>query len=260
MRRGAGLEQARMNQLLRRRMRRLRFLPRLVRSVRKRIIRFVHGDEYFVAEYYGARFLVRRRDMVAREIALQNFERPQLEYMISACSRFRPDLFIDVGANGGLYSCVLLKQRLVPRAILFEPDRRNFAHLSANLLINGLTEVADSRQVAVGAAPGRLRLVPGEDSNTGASRIVADSESGYDVEAVRIDDAVALSGGAIAVKMDVEEFELRVIAGMGRTLRENRGIVQIETTTNRMEVVELMRTHGYVQTADFFSDLVFEKP
>ena len=240
-------------------MRRLRFLPRLARSMRKRVIRLLHGNEYFIAEYFGARFLVREQDMVAREIALQNFERPQLEHMKRACERLHPDLFIDVGANGGLYSCVLLKQRLVPRAVLFEPDRRNFAHLSANLLINGLTDVADSRQAAVGSAPGQLRLIPGAESNTGASRVALDGEGGYDVEAVRIDDAVALSGGTIAVKMDVEEYELQALSGMRRTLRENRGIVQIETVKNRIAVVEFMRTHGYEQTADFYSDLVFEK-
>ena len=30
-----------------------------------------------------------------------------------------------------------MKNRLVPRAILFEPDRRNRVNLGANLLING---------------------------------------------------------------------------------------------------------------------------
>jgi hypothetical protein len=42
---------------------------------------------------------------------------------MSSAAAIKPDVFIDVGANLGLYTCVLLKNRLVPRAILFEPDR-----------------------------------------------------------------------------------------------------------------------------------------
>jgi FkbM family methyltransferase len=242
-----------------RQMRRLRFMPRLFRSFRKRLIGLMHGDEYFVANYFGTRFMVRRQDMVTREIALQNFERPQIEYMIGACARLRPAIFIDIGANGGLYSCILLKGKFVPRALLFEPDRRNFDHLRANLVINKLTEVADSRQAAAGAVPGKLRLVPGGESNTGASRISGDMEQGYDVEAVRLDDVIALSNRTIAVKMDIEGYELQALAGMTRTLRENRGVVQIETTATRAEVIKFMRALGYEQTADFYSDLVFEK-
>jgi FkbM family methyltransferase len=240
-------------------MTRLRLVPRFVRSLRKRYIRLVHGDDYFITNYFGARFLVHWRDMVAREIALRNFERTQLALMTQACARLRPELFIDVGANGGVYSCVLLRRKLVQRAILFEPDRRNLAHLRANLLINNLTGLADCREAAVGAAQGRVRLIPGPDSNTGRSQIAGDGPGGYEVGVIRLDDVVALSGQTIAVKMDIEGYELQALAGMGRTLQENRGIVQIETTTTRADVVRIMRGFGYEQIAGFYFELLFEK-
>lgn len=245
---------------IRREHRRLRLVPRMMRSLRKRCIRLAHGDDYFIASYFGAKFLVHWQDVVAREIALQNFEAPQLRFMIGACAAVQPDLFLDIGANGGLYSCVLLRRKVVPRALLFEPDRRNFAHLQANVLINDLASIADCREAAVGAEPGRLRLVPGGESNTGTSKISADgTPRGYDVAAVRVDDVVDLSGRCIAVKMDIEGFELQALAGMRRTLRENRGIVQIETTTTRAEVVAFMAEHDFRQAANFYTDLVFEK-
>jgi FkbM family methyltransferase len=230
-----------------------------MRSLRKRYIRLVHGDDYFIADYFGARFLIHWQDIVAREIALQNFERSQLTHAIKVCARLQPDLFIDIGANGGLYSCVLLKQKLARRALLFEPDRRNLSHLRANLLINGLTDLADCQETALGSAPGRVRLVPGPDSNTGRSRVAGDGPGGYEIEVVRLDDVVSLSGKTIAVKMDVEGYELQALAGMDRTLQENRGVVQIETTTTRADVIKIMRGFGYERVADFYSELVFEK-
>lgn len=247
------------DRLDRREHRRLRLLPRLMRSLRKRYVRIVHGDDYFIASYFGAKFLVRWQDIVAREIALQNFDAPQLRYMIDVCESFQPELFIDIGANSGLYSCVLLRRGLVPRAILFEPDRRNFAHLQANILINDLAAVADCYSMAAAAETGRLRLVPGGESNTGTSKIALDGAGGYDVDAVRIDGMVDLSGAVIAVKVDVEGFEMQTLAGMRRTLRDNRGIVQIETTTTRADVVAFMADQGFQQTAGFYSDVVFEK-
>jgi FkbM family methyltransferase len=40
---------------------------------------------------------------------------------------------------------------------------------------------------------------------------------------VRFDDFVALTGQTLAIKIDVERYERKVLAGMARTLRDNRG-------------------------------------
>jgi len=120
-----------------------------------------------------------------------------------------------------------MKNRLVPRAILFEPDRRNRVHLGANLLINGLLDAnLEIHAVALGAEPGRFRLVPGPERDIGLSQIVeaAPQGQGYDIEVVRFDEFVALTGQTLAIKIDVERYERKVLAGMARTLRDNRGL------------------------------------
>lgn len=237
---------------------RLRLLPRLARSVRKRYFRSRYGDGEFITSYFGARFHVQMTDMVAREIALQNFERPQIEYFINACSRFRPESFIDIGANIGLYSCILLSRRLVSRAILFEPDRENFERLLANVALNNLEGFVDCRQRAVSATTEKLRLVPGPEANRGKSRI-DQSEAGYEVVAAPLDDVLHVSGQTLAIKMDVEEHELSALSGMQRTLRENGGIIQVECKATRGEVFRILRSHGYSQTEVFDTDVFFEK-
>lgn len=239
---------------------RLRLLPRFVRSLRKRWLRLRNGDEPFVAKYYGAKFCADFKDMVGREIALQNFERAQLDCIIDACKRRRPDLFIDVGANAGLYGCVLLVRGLVPRAVLFEPDRRNLERLRDNIALNSVGSFAEVRPVAVSAKAGRLRLVPGPDSNTGTSRLNASAGmEGYDVDIVALDEILSERGSTLVVKMDVEGHELEALRGMERMLRENAGIVQIETSDNRDEVVKIMADLGYRLTNRFMHDHVFEK-
>jgi FkbM family methyltransferase len=193
---------------------------------------------------------------------------------VRSAAAIKPDIFIDVGANLGLYTCILLKNRLVPRAILFEPDRRNRVHLGANLLINGLLDAnLEIHPVALGAAPGRFRLVPGPERDIGLSQIVETSpqeqgqvhgqdqgqDQGYDVEVVRFDDFVALTGQTLAIKIDVERYERKVLAGMARTLRDNRGIVQIEVLEAREETTALMTAAGFRLAGDFGPNLVFRK-
>jgi FkbM family methyltransferase len=242
----------------RREISRLPFLPRLNRSLRKRYLRFVHGDEPFVVTYFGSRFIVSWSDMVGREIALQNFERPQITSFMEACRRRHPDSFLDVGAHAGLYSCVLLKANVVRTAILFEPDVRNAALLRANLLINGLLDRATVHAAAAGRQAGRSKFARGPDNNTGTARI-ADGVADHEVEVVAVDEVTDFSGRTLAIKIDVEGFELEVLAGLKRTLKENRGIVQIETIENRNDVIEFMRQSGYELVADFYWDLLFEK-
>ena len=76
-----------------------------------------------------------------------------MQNFVRACTKLKPDLFLDIGANLGLYTCIVMKNQLAPRAILFEPDRRNRIHLRANLLINELLDKdIQIHEVALGAA------------------------------------------------------------------------------------------------------------
>ena len=54
---------------------------------------------------------------------------------------------------------------------------------------------------------------------------------------MRFDDFVALAGQTLAIKIDVERYERKVLAGMARRLRDNRGIVQIEVLEAREETI-----------------------
>lgn len=153
------------------------FPPRWRNKIRRRFYspynKLAHRGRYFICRYFGAEFLVRSANVGGLEISAKIAEYPELKNFMSSAAAIKPDIFIDVGANLGLYTCILLKNRLVPRAILFEPDRRNRVHLGANLLINGLLEAnLEIHPLALGAEPGRFRLVPGPERDIGLSQIV----------------------------------------------------------------------------------------
>jgi FkbM family methyltransferase len=234
------------------------FWRRQVRSVRKRIVRATYGDRSFITDYLGAEFLVRLDNVIGREIAYRSFERDRIENFMSLCRRSKPELFLDVGANCGVYACILLKADIVPRAVLFEPDRENAALLRKNLALNDLLGRTDVHEAAAGATAGHATLLPGPASNKGQSRIGTGSD-GYTVEVVTTDDIVPATGKTLAIKIDVEGHELEALAGMARLLHNNRGIVQIESYDHEAQVMQVMIEAGFALVTNFRPDFVFAK-
>lgn len=212
--------------------------------------------------YFGAQFIVDLDEVIGYEIAIRRFEWRELKLMIDACRRLKPAIFLDVGANIGLYACVLGRQRVVPKILALEPDRENFARLQANVELNELSDIVDARPAAAAASAGTLTLVPSGKANRGMSRIEAGAQGGYDVAAVALDEVVPLRDGVIALKIDVEGFEAQVLTGAERLLSGNRGFAQIEFREDAAAayVAERMAALGWRFVERHGLDLRFEKP
>ena len=80
------------------------------RRFRKPFNRIVHGRRYFITQYRGADFLLRSDGIGTLEVSAKIAERLELAHFMRRCADLRPDLFLDIGANIGLYSCILLSR------------------------------------------------------------------------------------------------------------------------------------------------------
>ena len=216
--------------------------------------------------YFETNFIVSLDDEVGYEIALNRFEWRELKLMLDACERLKPELFLDVGANLGLYSCVLGRHKAVPRILSFEPDHVNFERLTANLRLNNLEGLAEAQEAGVGTKAGTATLVPANAENRGVSRIESGAgkvENGaYQVNIVALDDIVRLDGSRIAAKIDVEGHELAVLTGAAQLFTRNGGFAQIEAHTNKDAgvIIELMAAFGWRFVERYGLDVRFEKP
>ena len=84
----------------------LRWRNKLRRRFYKPFNKIVHRGHYFVCSYFGADFLVRSVNVGGLEISAKIGEYPELKNFIRACAEIKPDVFIDIGANLGLYTCI----------------------------------------------------------------------------------------------------------------------------------------------------------
>lgn len=134
-----------------------------------------------------------------------------------------PGTLIDVGANLGLVSIPVV-ERTGSIGIAFEPEPRNFTHLTRNVARHGLTGRIELRQTACYSEPGQFPLLLSE-TNLGDHRLqrtAAPATTGrvIEVQAERLDDA--LRGCAlprpIVLKVDAQGSEVRVFEGATKTL------------------------------------------
>jgi FkbM family methyltransferase len=174
---------------------------------------------------------------------------------------FRADeILVDVGANVGMYTVWAAKTRGV-RVYAFEPEAQNYALLNRNLVLNGLGERVTAYCLALSNAEGFSELhlsdlrAGGSCHSLGervdfAHRPMRPAYSQGCISA-RLDDLVSRRVVAEPhyVKIDVDGFEPKVIAGAAAVLRDSRLkslLVEInQNLPDHMELVAHLNACGY---------------
>jgi FkbM family methyltransferase len=188
-------------------------------------------------------------------------EAAQLDFLFGLLDRHRPKVFLDIGANFGLYA-INVASRYGCRTFALEPDRRNFLQLGANILLNRLADRIDAIPKAAAERCCKTFVLPADDSSTGQTRTSDLPEAGgLPVDAVAI-DALSLPDLAaddwLAAKIDVEGAEPKVIEGMQNLLRRTRCVLQVEVmANNRARVEAVMKDLGYAAAGRIEDDWYF---
>jgi FkbM family methyltransferase len=208
---------------------RLPVLKRLVPSLRKRWAWLSSPHKYRLVHREGARFLVNYTDWADRMVIIHGLaERAQLKFLLQAIAERSCTVFLDIGAHMGTYAIMVARQTRCTKIIAFEPDPKNFAHLQANLLVNGLLDIVESHAIAVSDHDGTVPFVPGPGAYDVWSKIGEADATALAVPAARLDSVVAFAGQNIALKIDIEFHETQALAGMPNLLQKNRCFLQVE--------------------------------
>lgn len=189
-----------------------------------------------------SRIIGRPREFNPLHAVVRNPPNPE---MLVWRDRLSPgDLFVDVGANIGLYTVYACE--LGAEVVAVEPDPANVARIRENLAENGAR--AEVVPKALSAEPGTVVFTA--DLNE-RNHIVPDGGAGRTVEATTLDDLVG--DRTAMVKIDVEGAEELVLRGASRALGERRialmqlewGLDQQSAIDDRSPLLDLLRQHGY---------------
>lgn len=226
-------------------------------ALRKRILLTLKGRYFVISRNRGLIFLADILNYIDREIeAFGEYEAVQVSGLLEKISESNATHFVDIGANLGIYSLAVAKSCPNCEILAFEPDRRNFSQLHANIFLNDLQDRIRVEPYAISAAKGSARFYRYQDENRGRSGLSEDGS--YMVETRRLDDLLQVSGKKIVVKIDVEGREQDVISGAINVLASNDCLLQIESfDPDRIE--RKLAALGYRLTVRMGNDLLFEK-
>jgi FkbM family methyltransferase len=238
--------------------------------LRKRAVRDVvlaqlsaHGHYLYCEVPQGAFFVDPGDQSVGRDLLLKGGWESELfgraVTILTRVGRFKTGgTFVNIGANIGVHVVSALRSGYFARAVAFEPEPANAALLVRNIAANALTDRVIVERVALGDAIGEaeLRLHP---RNKGAHSLQrwpsGDGRESVRVPVKRADAELArldVAPGDIAlILIDVEGYELEVVAGLGALLSRKIPLAvefspERYTTAARASLVERLAEH-YVQ-------------
>lgn len=139
-----------------------------------------------------------------------------------------PFVFLDIGANQGLYSLLAAQNPGASQVLAFEPVARTHDFLSQNIAANGLSGKVNPVRAAISSQTGVVKISVPQAHSGGASieAHMAGSEATATEEIRTLDaaglDALISGAGEIIVKVDVEGHEEAVLTQLMKSAHRDR--------------------------------------
>lgn len=179
-------------------------------------------------------------ESVARNEISKRYEPLQPLFLRRLAMELEPEFFIDVGANIGLYTCLIGTLPGI-KVISCEPASTAFEHLTDNVRANKLENIhlvkaaiyENQGQADFGQASPLSGINSIRDTTIHKKELFSSVSV---VSTVTLDSLVHPS--VFIAKIDVEGHELEVLKGGRHLLSEGQGIIQIENYGSRGESID----------------------
>ena len=167
----------------------------------------------------------------------------------------------------GYYSINLAKKKI--SIIAFEPIKKNFEQLKKNKSLNKL-ENLDIHNFALSNKKKDIIMWVPDINKTGGFSIYDNSDEEnqkYDQKKVfkilnkaeKGDDVIDYKGKKIAIKLDVERHEMKVLEGLNNILLNNDIILQVEIFKKReSSIIEFLKSKNFTFLKSIKRDFYFK--
>jgi FkbM family methyltransferase len=162
------------------------------------------------------------------------------------------DLFVDIGANVGMYT--IMAAALGARVVAVEANPEAVQRLRQNIALNGLSVRVENVAATRTSGVVEMTTTLGAANHLLPAPSISDREAHHEVVGRTLDELLGDEAQVRALKIDVEGFEHDVLLGSTRLLeREAIDVLQVEwnhlarlrTGESRRPSADLLRDLGY---------------
>jgi FkbM family methyltransferase len=219
----------------------------LIKKIYSRILNTIlNSKEEFIVNFKNIRLFINIKDPIDKIIFYKNeYEEKQIKFLSDWIEKNKPEIFIDIGANFGLYSLRISKLFKMLKIIAFEPVLTTFNKLKMNIKINNLGKKIKTYNVGLSNTNGLKKMIAqkknGYIQSGGFSfntpKKIDNNHSVQYYKTIRGDKILKLQKKKVVLKIDVEGYESKVLLGMKNLLKKNKVLLQIEIFDNNFKKV-----------------------
>ena len=224
---------------------------KISRKLRKSFLRrylFLTKKERFKFKLHNIILNLDIRDSIDRQIFFDGYyEEEQTKILMDNIVKYEIEHFIDVGANIGVYSLIVAKNFPNIKIDAFEPHNGAFERMKKNIHANSFSQIIKSYNLALSNENKDGYLLAnsrfGEYQSGGAK---VDTTGEIKITQICGDDLIKDTGNVIAIKIDVEGFELSVLKGIQNLIKNNKVFLQIEIFDQELsETSKFLEAHNF---------------
>lgn len=232
-------------------------LKRLIPSLRRRL-RVLLGKRYFWSKIQDCYFYLDIQDKLHRNFHFsKKYESNNFKFIKDNSFLQDEFIFIDIGANIGIYSIFVSKYfKNCINIYAFEPIPRTFNFLKKNIAKNNIKNIK-LHNIALSDQNKNVTMSTLSKNGTDQSAIYSiKNKNGIQVKSNKLDNIINLTKKRLFVKCDTEGHDLNVMRGMINNLKQNKCLIQIENNNKTEDIGDLLKQFNFelikINDRDFF--------
>ena len=207
----------------------------------------LNSKKEFIVNFKNIRLFINIKDPIDKIIFYKNeYEEKQIKFLYDWVKKNKPNIFIDIGANFGIYSLRISKLFQILKVIAFEPVLTTFNKLKMNIKINNLGRRIKTYNIGLSNTNGLKKMVAlkrrnyiqsgGFSFNIPKRKLTNEEITQYH-KTIKGDGILKFKKKKIVIKIDVEGYENKVLFGIKNLLNNNKILLQIEIFDDNLKKI-----------------------
>ena len=237
------------------------FLKRILPSLLRNFLIIINKEKFDIC-FKNLQLETNIRDPHDREIFFtNNYEERQFKEVFDIITKYNIQIFLDVGANSGIYSLILAKNFQNLDIVAFEPITTTFKKFTRNIEKNNLNKKIEKHNLGLSNKKGSLKMKT--NIKFGYKQLAGyhvSKEGQEKAEFVKADEILHYKDKTIFLKIDTEGHELQVLEGAVNVIKNNNIFMQIEIWDKNLNFVEkILNKMNFVFIKKINNDYYFKK-